>query len=443
MIKNRTAIVALLTGLNLLNYIDRNVVAAVLGKMSAPVADGGLDLSNLQAGFLGTAFLLGYFLTSPLFGARADRGKRTGLIALGVVIWSVATLATGLTHSFVTMTIARICVGIGEASYATLAPTIIDDITPPDQKSRTLAIFYLAIPVGSALGYLLGGVVEARWGWRGAFFMAGGPGIVLGLACLLIAEPARILRDAKTSLIASLRSLAKLPLFRRAVLGYCAYTAAVSGFAFWAPKYLAEHYAAHGTFVMQNSILHVVLDTTHALTNKSANLYFGGVTVVAGAIGTIVGGRWADSAMKKGPLITATTAWNSAENNQAINAQLRVCAWGMIIAAPLTFLAFAMPTPTLFFAFTFFAEFGLFLSTSPVSAIGLRSVPPELRASAMAAMIFSIHLLGDLWSPTVLGLLNDILISVVAMMAVPLVFAVSAYIWWPRKKELEPTATST
>ena len=435
MIKNRTAIIALLTGLNLLNYIDRYVVAAVLKKMSAPVADGGLDLSNLEGGLLATAFLLGYFLTSPVFGARADKGKRTGLIAFGVIIWSLATFATGLCNSFGTMMIARVCVGIGEASYATLAPTIIDDITPPDQKSRTLAIFYLAIPVGSALGYLLGGFVEARWGWRTAFFVAGGPGIVLALSCLLIVEPARKLREVKASIRESLGTLAKLPLFRRAVLGYCAYTAAVSAFAYWAPKYLAERYAATGTFEMVGGVLHVVVDKAGSLSNETADYYFGIVTVVAGAIGTIVGGRWADAAAKRGPLVSATTPWDAKENKLGINAQLRVCAWGMVIAAPLTFAAFAMPTPLLFFSCAFFAEIGLFLSTSPVNAIGLRAVPPELRASAMAAMIFAIHLFGDLWSPSVLGLLNDILISGVAMMAVPLVFAYSAYLWWPRERE--------
>ncbi|MEO8841150.1 MAG: MFS transporter [Kofleriaceae bacterium] len=437
MIKNRTAILALLTGLNLLNYIDRYVVAAVLKKMSEPVADGGLDLSNLQGGLLATAFLLGYFLTSPLFGARADRGKRTGLIAFGVIIWSVATFATGLTHTFATMMIARVCVGIGEASYATLAPTIIDDITPPDQKSRTLAIFYLAIPVGSALGYLLGGFVEARWGWRTAFFVAGGPGIVLALSCLLIVEPARKLREAKASIFESLGTLSKLPLFRRAVLGYCAYTAAVSAFAYWAPKYLAERYAATGTFEIVGGVLHVVVDKAGSLSNETANYYFGIVTVLAGAIGTIVGGRWADAAAKRGPLVTADTPWDAKENKHGINVQLRVCAWGMVIAAPLTFAAFAMPTPLLFFSCAFLAEIGLFLSTSPVNAIGLRSVPPELRASAMAAMIFAIHLFGDLWSPTVLGLLNDVLISGVAMMAVPVVFAYSAYLWWPRAREAD------
>ncbi len=435
MIKNRTAILVLLTGLNLLNYIDRMIVAAVLVKIQAPVADGGLGLSNFEGGLLATAFLLGYFLTSPFFGARADKGSRTGLIALGVAIWSVATAATGLSHSFATMMIARVVVGVGEASYATLAPTIIDDLTPPDKKGKALAVFYLAIPVGSALGYLIGGFIEARWGWRTAFFVAGGPGLVLALTCLLIVEPARKLREAKGKLVDGLRTMARLPLFRRAVLGYCAYTAAIGAFAYWAPKYLAERYAATATFVVTDGILHLVANTAHSLTNATADYYFGLVTVAAGAIGTVIGGQWADRAARALPPVTLDTPWDARANKLGINALLRVCALGMVVAAPLTAACFLMPTPLMFFTCAFFAEIGLFLSTSPVNAIGLRAVPPEMRATAMAGMIFAIHLFGDLWSPSVLGLLNDLLISSVAMMAVPLVFALSAYVWWPRARE--------
>jgi MFS transporter, Spinster family, sphingosine-1-phosphate transporter len=420
MIRNPKAILALLTGLNLLNYIDRLIVSAVLRKMSAPEIEGGLDLSKLQGGLLATAFLLGYFVTSPWFGARADKGKRTGLIALGVGIWSVATFASGFATSFGTLIAARVFVGVGEASYATLAPTIIDDLTPPDKKGRALAIFYLAMPVGSALGYITGGFIEARWGWRTAFFVAGPPGLMLALLCLLIVEPARQLREAKGKMMEGLRVLARLPLFRRAVLGYCAYTAAVGAFAYWAPVFLVERYGETGLKL--------------GLTDEKANFFFGIVTVVAGALGTVIGGYWGDRAQKRHP-VTIDTPYDAKINNLGINALLRICSIGMIIAAPLTALCFVMPTPTAFFIVAFFAEIGLFLSTSPVNAIGLRAVPPQMRASAMAGMIFAIHLFGDLWSPSVLGLLNDLLISTVAMMALPITFALSAYVWWPRRRE--------
>ena len=414
MIKNRTAILVLLTGLNLLNYVDRMIVAAVLKKIKAPVAEGGLDLSNKQAGLLATAFLLGYFVTSPLFGSRADKGARKGLIALGVAVWSIATMASGVVDTFAMMIAARVFVGVGEASYATLAPTIIDDLTPPHAKGRALAIFYLAIPVGSALGYVIGGFIEARWGWRAAFYICGGPGLVLALSCLLIVEPARKLREAKGKLIEGLRTLARIPLFRRAVLGYCAYTGAMGAFAHWAPTFIAERYPTQ-------------------LTVETANYYFGITTIVAGIIGTVIGGRWADREARHVPRVG--TAHDDPQNKLGVNHLLRICAIGMVWAAPLAAAAFLMPAPWQFFAVAFVAEIGLFLSTSPVNAIGLRAVPPELRASSMAAMIFAIHLFGDLWSPYVLGALLDHVVATAAMMALPLTFALSAYVWWPRRKE--------
>jgi MFS family permease len=415
-IRNRTVILALLTGLNLLNYIDRMIVAAVLVKIQAPVAEGGLAISNTKGGLLFTAFLLGYFVTSPFFGARADKRARKGLIALGVAVWSVATVATGLAGNFWLMIGMRILVGVGEASYATLAPTIIDDITPPQSKNRALAVFYLAIPVGSALGYVLGGFIEARWGWRSAFYFCGGPGLLLALSCLFIVEPERKLREAKGKVIDGLRTLARLPLFRRAVLGYCAYTGAISAFSAFAPKFLAERYPAY-------------------LTNETANKYFGLITVVSGILGTWLGGEWATAQQRRLPPVTAQTPYDARENKVVVNALLKICAVGMVIATPLTAACFWMPVPAAFFALAFLAELGLFLSTSPVNAIGLRAVPPELRASAMAAMIFAIHLGGDLWSPTALGFLQDHLNVTVAMMAIPVTFGMSAYLWWPRRSE--------
>ncbi len=418
MIKNRKAIIVLLTALNLLNYIDRMIVAAVLSKVRLPVAQGGLNLSELESGLLATAFLLGYFVTSPLFGARADKGSRKGLIALGVAIWSIATVASGFATSAVMMLTARVVVGVGEASYATLAPTIIDDLTPPQSKGRALAIFYLAMPVGSALGYVVGGFIEARWGWRFAFYICGGPGLLLALACLLIVEPQRKLREIKGTLIDGLRTLARLPLFRRAVLGYCAYTAALGAFAHWAPLFISERFPEY-------------------LTNEKANYFFGLITVASGAIGTIIGGQWADRAQRTLPPITVDTHYDARENRQGVNVLLRICSIGMIWAVPLAIAAFLMPVPVAFFAFAFLAEIGLFMSTSPVNAIGLRAVPPELRASAMAAMIFAIHLFGDLWSPTLLGLMRKLLDPTIAMMSLPITFAIAAYLWWPRKREAE------
>lgn len=434
MIKNRVAIVALLTGLNFLNYLDRFIVAAVL-----PRIKDELHLSNFESGLLATVFLLGYFLTSPLFGKLGDRVSRKRLIAFGVLCWSIATIASGLAGNLYMLLAARVFVGIGEASYATLAPTIIDDISPPDKKGKMLAIFYLAMPVGSALGYVIGGTIQQHWGWREAFFVGGGPGVVLAATCLWIDEPVRKhVAKAAESIVATAKKLMSIVLYRRGVLGYCAHTAAIGAFAFWGPSFLADRF--HAEFITPGAIGDAA--ASEALANAAK--LFGTVTVVAGALGTLLGGWMCDRALRGLPPVPAQADHTHPANLLGANAQLRVCAIGVAIAAPMTAAAFLAPTPALFFTFAGLGEVGLFLSTAPINAILLRTAPAWLRASAMAVGIFAIHLLGDLWSPTVIGVLLDHLPSTQAMMILPITFAVAAIIWWPRAREARsPTVHRT
>jgi MFS family permease len=423
MIRNRIAIVTLLTALNFLNYLDRFIVAAVL-----PRIQDELTLSNLEGGLLATVFLLGYFVTAPIFGSLGDRMSRKWLIALGVLVWSVATVASGLANDLPALIAARAAVGVGEASYATLAPTIIDDITPPDKKGRTFAIFFLAIPLGSALGYLMGGAVQDAYGWRAAFYLGGGPGVALALVCLLIDEPARRLPGVKLAVSRAIAQLARIPLYRRAVLGYCAHTGAIGAFSYWAPTFISERFAA--ALVTDPN----APDKAEQVL-KSANFWFGAVTVVAGAIGTVVGGRMADRALRGLPPVPADATHDHVANRLAANAQLRVCAIGVAIAFPFAGLAFFAPSAWLFFTLGGISEIGLFMSAAPINAIMLRTAPAHMRASAMAIGIFAIHLFGDLWSPSLLGLLLDHVEAIVAMMALPAGFAIAAAVWWPRRRE--------
>ncbi|HEX8112933.1 MAG TPA: MFS transporter [Kofleriaceae bacterium] len=419
MIRDRRAILALLTGLNFLNFIDRAVMAAVLPEVTK---GKGLGLSDFEGGLLNTAFLIGLFATSPLFGARADKGARKGLITLGVIIWSLATVASGLASGFWTLFAARIVVGVGEASYAVLAPTIIDDMFPPERKGSALSTFYLAIPLGYAMGYAFGGQLAKHWDWRTAFFVVGGPGIVLALSVLLIAEPKRQLLGVKAKLIEGLRELAVLPQFRRTVLGYTAYTAALAGFSIWAPKFLLRAFPSE-------------------LDIGSANLYLGAVLMVAGTIGIWIGGRYANRALVH-HRVAPDEPYDSGRNKRAVNSLLRIAAVAMALSAPLSALGFLVPGAVAYFVISFVVEICLFATTSPVNAALLRAVPAERRASAMAATVFSIHLFGDLWSAAALGLLLDNLPLKIAMMSLPLTFAWSAYIWRPRQREAEaPSAT--
>jgi MFS family permease len=432
-IKNPIVVLVLLTGLNFINYLDRFILAAVLPRVQAD-----LGLSNFEGGLLATVFLLGYFVTSPLFGILGDRMPRKYLIAAGVFTWSIATVFSGMSTSLATLIVARAFVGIGEASYATLAPTIIDDIAPPNQKGRYLAVFFVAIPIGAAAGYLLGGYVQKVWGWREAFYIGGGPGVVLALACLALDEPKRKLAAAKDATIASvMRVLAKIKQYRRAVLGYCAHTASIGAFAYWAPKFLSARFGDQfqPPFEAGVQVTAAMIEQREGAILSTANFYFGLITVVGGAVGTIIGGRMADRALRGLPPVPADADETHPANRAAANAQLYVCAVGVAIAFPMAAAAFLVPNYWMFFALAFIAEVGLFMSTAPINAILLRTAPAVMRASAMAVAIFAIHLFGDLWSPSLVGLFLDHLPLALAMMALPFGFAIATLVWWPRKSE--------
>src|SRR5437899_2197526 len=230
------------TILNFLNYIDRFILAAVLPRVKSE-----LVLTDFQLGLLANVFLVTYFVTSPLFGALGDRLSRPRLMSAGVTVWSMATAAAGFTADFVQLLIARAWVGIGEAAYATISPALLSDYFPRSQRGRAFAVFYVAIPVGSAAGFLLGGTLERAFGWRAAFYAVGLPGIVLALLALRVPDPGRGATEEPSpfgrgqgeglNLRTTLSSLFHNPTYVGTVLGYAAYTFALGGLAFFMPTY--------------------------------------------------------------------------------------------------------------------------------------------------------------------------------------------------------------
>jgi MFS family permease len=389
-IKNPYVILALLSGLNLVNYLDRFLISAV-----GPKLQEDLGLSDFKFGLIVQAFMWGYFLTSPLFGALGDRFRRRGLITLGVVIWSLATAGSGLMQTFGAMFLARVVVGVGEASYATLAPTIIDDLAGPSAKNRWLAVFYVAIPVGSALGYVLGGQLEHSYGWRSAFFIAGGPGLLLALLVLFINEPERIVREKASGEKANgaWLELVRIPVYRDAVIGYAAQTFALGGFAAWAPKYLYRE--------LQMDL-------------KTADYWFGLILVVTGLLATFVGAQLGDRF----------------PGEDRARANLRFCAISLLASVPFSIACLLAKTPIGFFGSIAVAEFAIFLSTSPINVVILQGVPETLRASAMALSIFAIHLFGDLVSPPLIGKISDSSSLQNAMFVLPVALGLGTIAWW-------------
>jgi MFS family permease len=394
-IKSPVAILAILTALNLVNYLDRYLVVGVGTGLKAE-----LHIGYGQFGDVTTAFMWGYFITSPLFGWLGDRYPRKWLVAGGVAVWSIATAVSGLAGSYGAMLVARAAVGVGEASYATLSPTIIDDISSPSAKNRWLAIFYVAIPVGSALGFIVGGQLEKYLGWRSAFFVAGGPGVLLSLLVLFLHEPARVVRatSAATKGRAAYVELGRSPRYVYTVVGYIGQTFALGGFAAFAVDFLQGK---------------------HGFDADQATLAFGGILVVTGLGGTAFGGWLADRL--------------PGEDRLGVN--LRICAWSSLLGAPVALAALMAPSAGAYLIALGACELLIFTSTSPINAAVLSSVPAELRANAMALSIFAIHLLGDIISPPLVGRIADsyhqgVVGLQVGMYLLPAALVLSALAWF-------------
>lgn len=373
-------VLALLLGVNLLNYIDRQVLYAVF-----PLIQRDFGLSDTALGLLGSAFMVTYMVSAPLFGWLGDRWSRTRLAAAGLGVWSVATAAAGLAPSYPALFAARTTVGIGEASFGTVSPGLLAEFFHRERRGRILSLFYLAIPVGSALGYLLGGLIGQQWGWHAAFLMAGLPGLLLVLPVWLIREPPRS-PDAAPEENGSpghggYRALLRNRSYIANTLAMAAMTFALGGLAQWIPTFL---YREHGLSV------------------ATGNTLFGGLTVVTGICGTLAGGWLGDRLQRRTP-----------------KGYLLVSGWGFLLGTPAA--AYAILTPSLHHCLgaMFLAEFFLFLNTGPLNTVIVNVTRPAIRAMAFAVNIFFIHALGDAISPTILGRLSDLWGLRTALLATP------------------------
>jgi MFS family permease len=361
---------AILTGLNLFNYLDRFVLSSVLTPLQKD-----LHINDGQGGRIMTAFMLGYFITSPFFGYLGDRFSRKWLIAGGIFVWSLGTVLTGFAGTFAVLLSYRVLVGFGEASYATISPGLISDTFEPARRNNALTIFYAAIPVGAALGSILGGQIATHYSWRDAFVWAGAPGLVIALVLLPFKEPERgpfVGKSGECAKIPTPKDILKLfliPDYVLVVLGYTAYTFALGAFGLWGPTFLAR---------------------VHHVAVERAGDFFGAVLVVSGLLGTLVGGFAATVWQKRNPAGYAFTL-----------------AISVLLAVPFVVLAFVVRHPTVSMSCLALSMFLLFLCTGPVNTLILETVPANMHSSAMALSIFMIHLFGDVWSSEIVGRLAD------------------------------------
>jgi MFS family permease len=372
----RTALILLLA-INLFNYIDRYVLAAVEKQIGHELLPGD-PYDSTKMGLLAPAFLVTYMLLSPLFGWLGDRMSRWWLMAVGVILWSLASGASGLASGFWILFATRCFVGVGEAAYGPVAPTVISDYYPVKIRGSVLAWFYAAIPVGSALGYGLGELAENAAGWRWAFYLVVPPGILLGVMCIWMREPIRGQADAgpagppRMVRLRDYRILWHIPSYVLNTLGMTAMTFAIGGLAFWMPRYLVEE--------------------GHAppLAGIPPVTAFGGLTALAGLTATLAGGILGDRLRSRFP-----------------GSYFIVSGISMLIGFPMVLLVLHAPFPWAWL-FIFLAVFTLFFNTGPTNTILANVTPASIRASGFALNILVIHLLGDALSPVIIGLIRNL-----------------------------------
>ncbi len=420
--------------INLLNYIDRYVLAAVVGPVQRTFfgqSNGagavgsrvlnaiilwsqnrlGVKPEGALLGLLGTAFMLTYMVGAPLFARLAERSSRWAIIAWGVILWSLASGASGLAQTFFVLLVTRCFIGIGEAAYGPVAPAMISDLFPIETRGRVLAWFYVATPLGSALGYVIGGTVAnsdignwisgltgiGRESWRWAFVLVMLPGIALGLRSFFMREPPRGKSDLDHPLLPAsipLRDYWKLvrtPSYVLCTLGMAAMTFAIGGIAFWMPYYLESRPGAPA--------------------NSTA--IFGAITAVAGLSATLLGGMAGDKLRDRFP-----------------SSYFLVSGIAMIVGFPIFLAALKAPFPWTIWLLIFLACFCLFFNTGPTNTILANVTHPAIRAAGFALNIFVIHALGDVISPVIIGFLNDYYGDMnKSFFVVGLMFVVSGVLW--------------
>ncbi|HEY1769706.1 MAG TPA: MFS transporter [Chthoniobacterales bacterium] len=386
------AALALLLGINLFNYIDRQVLAAVEPDIRAAFFAPNDPNAMASTGLLGDAFLVTYMIAAPLLGWLSDRFSRWLIVGCAVALWSLASGATGLAGSFAILVGTRVLVGIGEGGYGPAAPTILADMFSFEKRGRILAIFCSAIPVGSALGYVLGGQIGARYGWRSAFYCVVVPGLILSALCFFQRDPARARerREAKRGVpIREYLALFRIPSFTFNTLAQATMTFAVAGLGFWIAEYLRFRGQAPA----------------------SGKTLFGGITVVAGLASTLIGGWLADRMRPRFP-----------------GADFLISGAGMLLACPFFVAALYLPFPKAWGAM-FVAIFFLFLNTGPSNTAIANVSRPAVRAMAFALNIFVIHILGDLLAFPSIGFVGGHSNIRVAFLFVTGVMALSGVLW--------------
>ena len=365
------ALVVLFT-MNLLNYVDRYAFVA-----TGPHIKEDFAIKNELFGWLIASFMIVYTIVSPFVGWLGDRYNRKALIAGGVGLWSLATVGTAFSSDYRHMFFWRALLGIGEASYGVIAPTLIADLFPVKERGRAMGLYYLALPVGTAMGMILGGTIADAFGWRAVFWVVGLPGLLAAGAGLWMRDPGRGAAEGRAQIGAADRPGLRdyLELFRTRTFVYN--TAGMSAVTF-----AIGAYGAWGLMFYEN---------VHHLTPTQASITIGGLMVVASMIGIAMGTFVADAVFK----VTK-------------RAYLLVAAFAVMIATPLGAIGILDPVYKQSLVYLFLASLLMSMVLGPCNTVIANVVPANRRAVAFAAFIFLMHLFGDISSQVLLGWISDL-----------------------------------
>ena len=356
--------------INTVNFFDRLIIGAV----GEPIRRE-FELSDTSLGLLSTAFTLLYAIVGIPFGRLADRVPRKRILAAGVFVWSLLTFASGFARNFTQIFLLRLGVGVGEASCAPAATSLISDLFPEDKRARAMSIFMLGLPVGIALSFAVSGWVAQQYGWRTAFFVAGFPGLLLAVAALFIREPLR--SDAPT--VASTTSFSWEP-FRRVFSSQTMFWLILSG-------------AVHNfSLYALSSFMTPYLMRFHDLDIRDANIIAMLVNGIFTLPGLILGGIAGDLAKR----------WRT-------NGGLIVVAAATLLSVPLFYTAImAEAGSTTVFLLAMGSAFALMYFYYSITYATIADITPrELRGTAMAVYFMAMYLLGGALGPYVVGAMSD------------------------------------
>lgn len=363
-IESPSKILLVLTLIEFINYFDRQVVFPLFSFLKAD-----FGLSDFELGLIGTVFMIIHASFSVPLGILADKWVRKNIIAIGVAIWSVATFITGIVQNFTQLLITRAAVGIGEASYAPAATSLISDNYPIEKRARASSIFHLGMFLGGTLGMILAGVIGSHLGWRACFFIVAIPGIILSIAALRIKETKHSFQNTEAVNRTNILQLFKTPAYVMTLISGIMLTFTSSAIISWMTQFFIRF---------------------HNYSVDQASITIGLAVVIGGPLGIYSGGYFSD------------LLYNKYKKPRSL-----AMAFAFLAATPLIYITLTTQNEILLLITLVLATYLMTFYYGPMVALIQDIVPGALKATAFAFYLFTVHLIGSTPAPALIGKVSD------------------------------------